>query len=105
MPTGIPIPNGFAITAEGYRYILTSNEGAWQKLHDILDNLDPSDMKSLAIKAEKARAIVYNAEFPPDLLKEVLEAYHKLQTQYGTNLSVAVRSSGIIIIIQLIIIR
>ncbi len=42
-PQGIQIPNGFAVTAEGYRYLLAESE-AWQPLHQILDDLQADNM-------------------------------------------------------------
>jgi len=38
-PQGIQIPNGFAVTAEAYRYLL-EQAGAWQLLHQALDDLN-----------------------------------------------------------------
>ena len=43
---GVRVPNGFAVTASAYQYILESN-GAWRKLHEQLDELDPDDMTQL----------------------------------------------------------
>ncbi len=44
---GVKIPNGFAISAQAYRYILDHNN-AWDALHEALDELDPEDMDDLA---------------------------------------------------------
>jgi pyruvate,water dikinase len=33
---GVRVPNGFAVTAEAYRYVLEHNK-AWQPLHEALD--------------------------------------------------------------------
>ena len=90
---GVLIPNGFAITAEAYRYVL-DNAGAWDELHAVLDNLDPDDMQELARRGKRAREIVYSAPLPDDLKAEILQAYRELQEEYGPELSVAVRSSA-----------
>jgi pyruvate, water dikinase len=37
---GVRIPNGFAVTADAYREVLTQ-AGLWERLHDALDSLDP----------------------------------------------------------------
>lgn len=37
---GVRVPNGFAVTAEAYHYVLEYNN-AWQALHAALDGLDP----------------------------------------------------------------
>ncbi len=93
MPKGVLVPNGFAITAEAYRYVLTQ-AGAWEKLHQVLDDLDPDDVQDLARRGKQAREIIYSAPFPEDLRREILSAYHQLQEEYGPGLSVAVRSSA-----------
>ena len=92
-PQGIQIPNGFAVTAEGYRYLL-DQANAWEALHEALDDLNPADVADLAQRARKARDIIYAAAFPRDLEEQIIQAYAQLQQQYGTEISVAVRSSA-----------
>lgn len=90
---GVLIPNGFAITAEAYRYILTQGK-CWEKLHAALDGVRIDDMDDLARRGKLAREIVYSAGIPEDLKGEILEAYAALQREYGRDMSVAVRSSA-----------
>jgi pyruvate, water dikinase len=90
---GVRIPHGFAITAEAYRYML-NEAGAWDRLHAELDDLDPADVATLARKGKRAREIVYGAGLPDDLAAEILDAYRKLQQEYGEEVSLAVRSSA-----------
>lgn len=90
---GVNIPNGFAITADAYRYVLGQNN-AWLALHDALDSLDSDDMDDLAQRGKRARDIVYGAGLPDDLQAEIIEAYRELKKEYGTNISLAVRSSA-----------
>ncbi|MGZ8189549.1 MAG: phosphoenolpyruvate synthase, partial [Methylosarcina sp.] len=92
-PQGIPIPNGFAITAEAYRHMLDQAE-TWEPLHQALDDLDPDNVADLAKRARRARDIIYAAPLPDDLERQILAAYADLQRQYGDDLSVAVRSSA-----------
>jgi len=81
-PQGILIPNGFAITADAYRYML-DEANAWDALHAVMDNLDPEDMDVLARCGAKAREIIYAAGLPEDLQTEIIAAYVKLKDQYG----------------------
>jgi len=90
---GVRVPHGFAITAEAYRYML-DEAGAWGRLHAELDDLDPADVAALARKGKRAREIVYGAGLPDDLAAEILDAYRKLQQEYGEEVSLAVRSSA-----------
>lgn len=92
-PEGILIPNGFAVTAEAYRYMLDEANG-WQGLHEALDDLNPEDVTDLAKRARKAREVVYSAPIPEDLEQQIIAAYRQLEQQYGEELSVAVRSSA-----------
>jgi len=92
-PQGIKIPNGFAITAEGYRYLLDEAH-AWEPLHQALDGLAPENVADLAKRARAARETVLAAPLPAPLSQQILAAYATLQQQYGEDLSVAVRSSA-----------
>ncbi len=92
-PRGVPVPNGFATTADAYRDMLTE-AGAWERLHTLLDDVDKHDVQDLARRAHQAREIVYGAGLSAELRNEILDAYHQLQQEYGPELSVAVRSSA-----------
>jgi len=90
---GILVPNGFAVTAEAYRYTL-DHEGAWTDLRKALDGLNPADVDDLARRAARAREIVYSAPTPLDLEAEIRTALARLTDEYGADLTVAVRSSA-----------
>ncbi len=90
---GVVVPNGFATTADAYRYMLAET-GAWTGLHDALDDLDPEDMTDLARRGKRAREIVYGAGLPDDLAREILDGYRRLREEYGEDMSLAVRSSA-----------
>ncbi|HVL75329.1 MAG TPA: phosphoenolpyruvate synthase, partial [Noviherbaspirillum sp.] len=91
-PRGINVPNGFAITADAYRYLLDS-AGAWDALRATLDGLNANDVTDLARRAHDAREIIYGAPLPDDLAAQILDAYAALRRQYG-ELTLAVRSSA-----------
>ena len=92
-PKGIRIPNGFAITAQAYRYVL-EQANAWDTLHEAIDGLDPDDVEDLARRGARARDIIYSAGLPADLQLEILQAAERLNKEYGEGLSLAVRSSA-----------
>ena len=93
VPQGVKVPNGFAITAEAYRYILDEAK-AWDLLRKSLEGIDPSNMTDLSNRGREAREIVYGTPLPNDLRQEILSAYRTLQDEYGHDLSLAVRSSA-----------
>ncbi|MDK2955822.1 MAG: pyruvate, water dikinase [Desulfovibrionales bacterium] len=90
---GVNIPNGFAITAKGYRHFL-GEAGAFERIREILDGLDTSDMDNLSDRGSKIRALIRNLEFPSDLRQAVGRAYAELEERYGKRCDVAVRSSA-----------
>jgi pyruvate,water dikinase len=90
---GVLVPNGFAITADAYRYVL-DQAGAWGELHSALDDLDSNDVSDLARRGKLAREVVYSAGIPKPLEDEIIVAYRKLQDEYGNEVSLAVRSSA-----------
>ncbi|RMH14802.1 MAG: phosphoenolpyruvate synthase [Gammaproteobacteria bacterium] len=92
-PLGVKVPNGFAITAEAYRDTLGEAD-AWKVLKSSLEGLDAENVKDLASRGSKARAIIYAAPFPDTLQRQILDAYSRLKSEYGEDLSVAVRSSA-----------
>jgi len=92
-PQGVRVPNGFAITAEAYDYVLKS-AGVAGRLREALEGLHPDDVEDLARRGMQARELVYGAPLPEDLAREILQAYRTLQEQYGPGSSVAVRSSA-----------
>ncbi|HEX2530658.1 MAG TPA: phosphoenolpyruvate synthase [Burkholderiaceae bacterium] len=92
-PQGVRVPNGFAVTAQAYRYLLEQAQ-AWPLLHEALDGLDVDDVADLAQRARRAREIVYGAPLPEDMTAQILDAYRKLRDEYGAQLTLAVRSSA-----------
>ncbi len=88
---GIKVPNGFAITAQAYT----------ENIHEIrallaehLAGIDPEDVNNLSNIAAKCRTLIYQHSISDSLAKEIEIAYRQLQSQYGEELSVAVRSSA-----------
>jgi len=85
---GVKIPNGFAITAQGYQYFLKKNN-LNEEMAKILEGLDTKDIENLRERGAKLRELILTASFPEDLQTEIISAYQKL----GAN-DVAVRSSA-----------
>lgn len=92
-PKGVNIPDGFAVTAHAYRYLLSS-AGITNQIQDILSDLDTHDIMNLKERGQKIRSLIYGADLPGDLREAIIEAYGKLCEEYGPNTDVAVRSSA-----------
>ncbi|WP_457634187.1 phosphoenolpyruvate synthase [Oceanithermus desulfurans] len=91
---GVRVPDGFAVTAEAYRYYLRE-AGLEDKIRALLDGWDRSDPADLIRRARRIRNMIVRAECPEDLRREIAEAYAELSRKYGTEeVDVAVRSSA-----------
>ncbi|RLI00651.1 phosphoenolpyruvate synthase, partial [Candidatus Bathyarchaeota archaeon] len=93
--TGVPVPYGFATTAEAYRYYLRANK-LDQKIADILGEIkDPNDTRTLQSVGSKIRELIATADMPSDLEKAIIDAYNALAEKVGDKEPfVAVRSSA-----------
>jgi pyruvate,water dikinase len=93
-PIGISIPNGFAITAEGYRLFRKVNN-LEKVLEDLLLSLDTKEYSNLSSIGKKARNLILSATIPEEVSNEILNSYQELCKLCGANnLGVAVRSSA-----------
>ncbi|MCW4019867.1 MAG: phosphoenolpyruvate synthase, partial [Candidatus Bathyarchaeota archaeon] len=93
--TGVPVPYGFATTAEAYVHYLKTNK-LNKKIAKILQEIkDPDDTKTLQSVGARIRKMIATAKMPPDLEKDVIKAYRTLAKKIGEkNPFVAVRSSA-----------
>jgi pyruvate,water dikinase len=93
VPKGVPIPNGFAVTAQAYRHLLKDSE-AMDKIKAIMEGLDTHDMDNLIERGSRIRSLIRSLEIPVDLQSAIVQGYRKLEEKYGPNVDVAVRSSA-----------
>ena len=92
-PVGIPVPGGFAVTAQAFHETL-DEAGAWPRLRALMAGLRADDVHDLATRCAQAREIVYSAPFSPRLAAGIVAGYRALQSEYGPRVSLAVRSSA-----------
>ena len=97
---GVPVPNGFALTADAYWDFLRANK-LDKKIKETLKGLDKKNVNELAKVGEKVRSMILAASFPKDIEKEIREAYRKLMKDAksrtdakASGIGVAVRSSA-----------
>lgn len=90
---GIPVPDGFAITAAGYWAFLDAND-LRQKIAALLQDLKKEKI-TLARAGRSIRAMIVKAKFPAEMEDAITKAYRKLSARARReNLDVAVRSSA-----------
>jgi pyruvate,water dikinase len=92
-PEGVKIPDGFAVTAEAYRYFL-NEAGLDRTIRKILADLDTSDIANLRTRGSQVRHAILAAELPSDLEQDITRAYQELGTDPNHPTDVAVRSSA-----------
>lgn len=88
---GIPVPDGFAITAFAFEEFLTFNS-LHSRLHDLMLQLDRNNYSNLKETGANARALLLNAELDQSLQLAIANSYKELCGD--NNLEVAVRSSA-----------
>lgn len=86
---GVPIPNGFAVTASAYRTFI-KKAGLEKYIEKTIAELDVSDLRELQKVGKAIRRTIIQAPFPKDLEHDLLAAYKK----FGKQNDVAVRSSA-----------
>jgi len=91
IPKGILIPKGFAITAEAFKYFLSSN-GMEEAIGLILRQLDRNSFSNLQVIGKTARDLMMKGHIPKDLESAILDAYDRVFDTYDQD--VAVRSSA-----------
>ncbi|MBM4136545.1 MAG: phosphoenolpyruvate synthase [Nitrospira sp.] len=91
---GVPVPNGFAISAYAYKVFLKKTK-ADKKIQFLLSDIDTTDMKSLENISEKIRDYIEGQSMPVEIEREILKAYQEFCKQIGKkDVAVAVRSSA-----------
>ncbi len=94
--TQVPVPYGFATTAEAYRIFLRAS-GLDQKIQDLVAELndDVENGQKLREICEKIRESIIKAPMPKEIAEEIRVAYGKLAERVGEeNPYVAIRSSA-----------
>ncbi len=101
---GVPVPNGFALTAEAYWAFIKDNK-LDKQIKAAVKDLDVKNIKFLSKAGLKIRGLILNASLPKEVETEVIKAYRELSktaTTHPASLSrgeragmgVAVRSSA-----------
>lgn len=90
---GILVPEGFAVTSEGYRQFLTENK-LTPILSSLLAELDIKSFNNLSAIGKQIRNKIMESTFPKSLENEIIKAYHLLVKKSGDEKTYAIRSSA-----------
>ncbi|MBI4174286.1 MAG: phosphoenolpyruvate synthase, partial [Candidatus Aenigmarchaeota archaeon] len=85
---GLPVPDGFAVTADAYKLFVRENnlDG---KIKEIIRRSDLKKIRELKKAGRDIRSLIKNSSFPVELEKQILNSYRSLGSRF-----VAVRSSA-----------
>src|SRR5437879_7086946 len=90
---GIRVPDGFAITAEGYRYFISA-AGIDRQIGELLAGIAKDDVHALVERSARIRDLICAAPMPQEIAEEAIAAYRALSARYGKgDADVAVRSA------------
>jgi pyruvate,water dikinase len=98
LSAGLPVPPGFAVSADCYRKTLADG-GLTGQLDALIAAVDPRDPASVAAAGTRARALIGSVPMPADLRGAIRSCYAELCARCGASLGdasvpVAVRSSA-----------
>ncbi|MEO7741827.1 MAG: phosphoenolpyruvate synthase [Usitatibacter sp.] len=89
----VRVPGGFATTAQGFDDFLAHNKLA-ERIDAALKKIDVDDVRALAAAGAEIRGWVEKAALPPELERQVHDAYTRVSAGAGPDTSFAVRSSA-----------
>ncbi len=97
---GMPVPNGFSVTAQTYKEFIEGS-GLLEKIKEILKTVDVNSTADLQDKAKQIQKLITYTHMPRDVAEEIIEAYELLGAGKdsqslieGEEVYVAVRSSA-----------
>ena len=90
---GVKVPNGFSVTADGYRHLLRET-GVDRQISQVLSDLDTRDIDNLRSRASQVRHAIIAAKLPEDLEAAIVHAYEDFRCGEVEPPDVAVRSSA-----------
>ncbi len=84
---GLPVPEGFVVTARAYDRFITE-AGIKENIRELLDGLDVEDTEKLNDTAGKIRDLILKSHMPENLVEDIKQNYKGIED------FVAVRSSA-----------
>ncbi|MBI4767933.1 MAG: PEP/pyruvate-binding domain-containing protein, partial [Deltaproteobacteria bacterium] len=91
---GLPVPEGFVITASAYDCFLEGNQ-LQDEINRRIQFLEPSDIAQLHETSSEIQKSITNAVLPPELEEAIFSAYQNLINKTGPGTRVSMRSSAL----------
>lgn len=90
---GLPVPEGFAITARAYKLFVDAND-LQQRISRRIESLDIKSYDELETVSREIIDMISNSPVPQALVDEILASYHQLIAKTG-NKRISMRSSAV----------
>ena len=74
---GVPVPPGFAVTAQAYDYFI-KKAGINEKIKELLSKIKYEDTEQLDKITAEIRELIVKAKFPEEMKEEILDSYEEL---------------------------
>jgi pyruvate,water dikinase len=91
---GLPVPPGFAISTHAYKVFLDHNR-LTHRIMELLGQWSLDNLDSLAQVSDQLKAIINEAQVPPELAEAMDAGYERLARQLGQRPLLAMRSSAV----------
>ncbi|RMH87167.1 MAG: phosphoenolpyruvate synthase [Actinomyces sp.] len=90
---GLPVPDGFAVTTEGFLHSI-NHHGIYTHILERLEGLDHRDLEAVSAAGAEIRSAIVEAGPAPEVADAIRCAYTRLCERSGDQVRVAVRSSA-----------
>jgi pyruvate,water dikinase len=91
---GLPVPDGFAVTARAYEKFMEEKE-LNQAIEKEWSRFSPEALEEIDQISRTIRALILGAEIPGEIQKAILEAYENLKQNSPDPVRISMRSSAI----------
>jgi len=90
---GLPVPDGFAISAWAYQYFVKENH-LQARIDKLMERLDMESYQQLSAVSDQIRDLIRSSPVPPDLAESIKQSCRDLRTRTGSE-RFSMRSSAI----------
>ena len=91
---GLPVPEGFAITASAFERFIAENNLSSQ-IEERLSGLSPDLTGNLESISDELITTIMTSDVPQDIIEAIMEAYHALESKTQKGVRISMRSSAI----------
>ncbi len=91
---GLPVPEGFVITASAYRFFLEHNN-LQEEINRRIQLLDLKDVEMLHKASADIQQLIIRSQVPPELEDAILTSYSQLEEKTRKGINVSLRSSAL----------